>query len=326
MKITLQHLADLLKLSRATVSLALRDDERINEKTRARVQALALELDYQPNQAAASLRTQISRNIWVIISSIEGKFDRDLLNELTKYFTEYGYDCFVVFHLEDSDRYDRLIKKLLHSLADGAVIVPRRLVHDFGILKNIPLRGFPSVLVDVDVSGLGLSLITSDPRPAIFEMVTSCLQKGCENFIISSPLDNSVSRSRFGAFKDAISTNGCLRETDDIDECFWKSLDSESPFVIISDSQEGILCFSERWSSELLGREFYFICFDEWLGSVAPAKGVYVSSQNAKSIAHGAVQQLLSIIRKELPLVSDEGRIHSTPHLPFTFLSNLADV
>ena len=55
-KVTLQDVADEAKVSKATVSLALRRNPRISEPTRQRVLAAAESLGYVYNQRAASLR------------------------------------------------------------------------------------------------------------------------------------------------------------------------------------------------------------------------------------------------------------------------------
>lgn len=52
--ITLQNIADLLGVSKGTVSLALRNNTRISEGTRSRVKAAAEELGYRPNPAVSA--------------------------------------------------------------------------------------------------------------------------------------------------------------------------------------------------------------------------------------------------------------------------------
>ena len=53
--VTIKDLARTLGLSRAAISLALRDSPKIGEATRGRVHAAARELGYQPNPSAAAL-------------------------------------------------------------------------------------------------------------------------------------------------------------------------------------------------------------------------------------------------------------------------------
>ncbi|KRF33192.1 hypothetical protein ASG83_04265 [Yonghaparkia sp. Soil809] len=68
--VTMQTVADALGLSRATVSLALRDASKIAEETRLRVQAEAARLGYIPNRNAVRLRTQQRNVIGLVVPDI----------------------------------------------------------------------------------------------------------------------------------------------------------------------------------------------------------------------------------------------------------------
>lgn len=54
--INIQTLADKLKLSKSSVSKALRDSHEISKETKKKVQKLAAKLNYSPNPYASSLR------------------------------------------------------------------------------------------------------------------------------------------------------------------------------------------------------------------------------------------------------------------------------
>ena len=57
-RITMQELADIAGVTRGTVSRALSDSSRVNEKTKARIRALANKHNYQVNQRARNFRLQ----------------------------------------------------------------------------------------------------------------------------------------------------------------------------------------------------------------------------------------------------------------------------
>ena len=59
--VNLKSIAEQVGVSRMTVSLALRDDGRISEKTRERVRAVAHELGYTPNPRIGQLMAETSR-------------------------------------------------------------------------------------------------------------------------------------------------------------------------------------------------------------------------------------------------------------------------
>ena len=69
-KVTLQDVAIAASVSKATASLALSNNPRISDATRRRVLEAVEELGYVYNQRAASLRTQRSYTIGLIIKDV----------------------------------------------------------------------------------------------------------------------------------------------------------------------------------------------------------------------------------------------------------------
>ena len=65
--VTLKEIAEKLNLSITAVSKSLKDYPDISKETKARVKALAKELNYVPNSFAVNLRTKSSKTIGVII-------------------------------------------------------------------------------------------------------------------------------------------------------------------------------------------------------------------------------------------------------------------
>ena len=68
--VTLKDLARELNISTSTVSRALRDNPEISASTRARVQKLAKELNYEPNALALSLGIVKTNTIGVILPKL----------------------------------------------------------------------------------------------------------------------------------------------------------------------------------------------------------------------------------------------------------------
>ena len=64
---SLKDLAERLGVSIATVSRALRGSHEVGEEMRAKVKALAKELNYRPNPFAQSLRKEAPRIIGVVV-------------------------------------------------------------------------------------------------------------------------------------------------------------------------------------------------------------------------------------------------------------------
>src|SRR5215831_6374354 len=73
-RVTLAEIAASLGLSRATVSLVLRGSPLVADSTRERVLAAMREMGYVYHRAAASLRTQRSQTVGLVVSDITNPF------------------------------------------------------------------------------------------------------------------------------------------------------------------------------------------------------------------------------------------------------------
>ena len=67
---TLHDIAEILGVSEATVSRALRDDPQIGRRTREAVSLVAAELEYVPNHAARSLAKSASMTLGLMVPDV----------------------------------------------------------------------------------------------------------------------------------------------------------------------------------------------------------------------------------------------------------------
>ena len=68
MKTTIKDIAKATGVSPSTVSRALHDSERISKDVRERVQKVAREMNFTPNQMALGLQNRQSRIVGVVFS------------------------------------------------------------------------------------------------------------------------------------------------------------------------------------------------------------------------------------------------------------------
>lgn len=103
-RITAHQIAAMLGVSQPTVSRALRGDKKVNEDTRARIVALANELNYSVDHNALRLRTQRTYSIALVILCRRGEnkaninpFYLSLLGCIAASASERGYNLIVSF-------------------------------------------------------------------------------------------------------------------------------------------------------------------------------------------------------------------------------------
>jgi len=93
--ITIQVLADTLKISKSSVSKALRDSHEISTETKKKVLALAAKLNYSPNPYASSLRKKKSKTIAVVMPEIADSFFSLVINGIQSVAEKKGYHVLI---------------------------------------------------------------------------------------------------------------------------------------------------------------------------------------------------------------------------------------
>ena len=114
-RITLMDVAKHCGVSRATVSLVLNDSPLVNDKTAARVRIAMSELGYVKNRAAASLRTQRSDAIGVVLTQITNPYFAEFAAGLQDTLTDSGTVPLLAVSNEDLGLQKRLVKSLVEK-------------------------------------------------------------------------------------------------------------------------------------------------------------------------------------------------------------------
>ncbi|WP_404480239.1 LacI family DNA-binding transcriptional regulator [Novosphingobium sp. BL-52-GroH] len=126
---TLADLARVAGVSAGTVSRALAGKSLVNTETRERIQALARQYGFRPNQMASKLRSRRTGVIGVVIplghekrQSISDPFFLTLLGHLADQLTESGYDLMLSRAIPDgtSDWLERITGS---GMVDGVLVI-----------------------------------------------------------------------------------------------------------------------------------------------------------------------------------------------------------
>ena len=122
------ELAKLAGVSAGTVSRALAGKSVVNAQTRTRIEALAAEHNFRPNQMARRLRTQRTGVIGVVVplgherrQHISDPFFMTMLGHLADALTENGYDVMLSRTIPDAE--DWLESIVDSGMLDGVFVI-----------------------------------------------------------------------------------------------------------------------------------------------------------------------------------------------------------
>lgn len=203
MRITMDEIAKLAGVSKATVSRVLNDSEcGVGEQTRVRVKKIAEELGYSVEQTEKKKNVSFTRYIALILPDITNPFFADLAKSVEHSLRRKGYSLVLANTDFSEDNEAAQIRELMVKRLEGILLVPSgiraREEHDLPRRYQIPM-----VLVDRKLEGI--SDIPGVYSNNEYASVISCehlIRKGARDIVfISGPLNVSTSIERFEGYK-----------------------------------------------------------------------------------------------------------------------------
>jgi LacI family transcriptional regulator len=148
-KVSISDIARKAGVSVSTVSFVMNDKAvkmRISREVIEKVEQVAREMGYRPNQLARGLRTGKTKTIGLIVENISNAFFATLAKTIEDEAIKYDYK--VVYCSTDNDEVKarELINMLSQRQVDGYIITPTRQLADE--IKKLQAENKPVVLID----------------------------------------------------------------------------------------------------------------------------------------------------------------------------------
>lgn len=122
--VTLADLAERTGVSKATVSLVMRDSTQVSDATRQKVLQAAADLGYVYNRAAASLRSKTTGTVGLIATTVANPFFAEVVDGIESRLSETGSSLILTQHSDSPAMQRRQIEVMLQSRVDGVLVVP----------------------------------------------------------------------------------------------------------------------------------------------------------------------------------------------------------
>ena len=211
-RVTLMDVARHCGVSRATVSLVLNDSPLVAAKTRDRVRQAMTELGYVYNRAAASLRTQHSDAIGVVLTNITNPYFAEFATGLQDVLTSSETVPLLAVSNEDRDLQYRLIKSLVERNVDGIVLVPARGTTP----DDLPnLLGTPLVLLARRLPGMDVDYVGAQNRDGGYAAAEHLYSHGCRRIaFVGGFTDSSAREERASGVAAFLNDHGLTLDAD----------------------------------------------------------------------------------------------------------------
>lgn len=202
---TLLDIARQLKISKSTVSRALRNSKDINLETRNAVLNMAQELNYVPNYFASSLVRRKSNSIGIVVPELITDFFSQFIIIAQKAASLAGYEVIICHTNENYSNEVDILKRLFSYQVDGILLSLSSETKSLDHLQAFEDAGVPVILFNRAKSRPGLPKVLADDYEGAFVGVEHLIKNGYTKIgHIGGPENLQISKNRFKGYRDAL--------------------------------------------------------------------------------------------------------------------------
>jgi LacI family transcriptional regulator len=205
---TMADVAQVAGVSAATVSRVLAGIAgSTSDRTAANVRQIARELGYVVNGVAASLRSQQTRSIGLVLADVANPFFGRLAAGVENAMSEAGYGVILGNTSNSIEQEKKLVRLLIEKRVDALVIATSAGTGEH--IQEAIDRGVLVVLVDSELSEIKTDLIIVDDLTVSRQVVEHLLDLGHRDVaIITGRLEAAFDRGRLEGYRDALEARG----------------------------------------------------------------------------------------------------------------------
>lgn len=208
--ITIDDVAKLAGVSRATAGRVVGNYGSVSEKSRERVWDAVRQLDFQPNLIARGLRSQTTKTIAVIVGSIRNTYSTALVYAVEKEAQKKGYNVLICTTHEDIEKELKHLKDLNSRKVDGVILMSayRADANMDKKYKEFYISKLPIVFVDRNIPGINRDVIQSENFDASYKATKYLMDMGHRKIGIIATSNFSTVQERIKGYKAAFANAG----------------------------------------------------------------------------------------------------------------------
>ena len=202
---TIKEIAKQLNVSASTVSRALHDHPGIGIRTKMRVQQLARELDYEPNQTAIFFKQRKTFTIGVVIPNLKEEFFSEAINGIEDVATRHKYSVLISQSRDDIERERRILTTMKNNRVDGVIASLGANTTNYDHFTALKKFGIPLVFFDRVPATPGFNKVYSNMNSGTREAIEFLVEKGHRRIgVLNGPEKMQSSKERTETYKQVL--------------------------------------------------------------------------------------------------------------------------
>lgn len=203
--ITMKDVAEIAKVSTATVSRALKKPEKVSATTRQKVKQAATQIGYFPHVLTRNSKYTDSRIILVIVPNNSEPFLNEIIQGIEVTAAQKGYLILIMNYAHQIEQESYLMNLILTRQISGMILLCSQIPFIIsGKQQHLP----PMVMANEFVPELGLPTVHIDNLTAAFEAVNHLYQLGHRRIAcITGPRKRLLCQYRLQGYIQALQRN-----------------------------------------------------------------------------------------------------------------------
>ena len=258
MAVTIKDVAKKAGVSVATVSLSLKPETPVAEKTRRKVVQIIKETGYRPSYKAQALKGSLTNTICFLFNKpffdVVGGSYMDIFNSLNMAAAAHGYKIFL-----NSTGADMPLKEVVPQAysfgVDGVIVVSDLIEDDREFLKN---TNIPIMLINRDFQAASVSSFVFEDCNGAVQAVEYLLKIGHRTIAFVGKNKKESSNRRLQGYIAALKNAGIPIDSNLIFECDYETDSGQKAGEYISNIENrptAVLCATDRLALGLM--EFF---------------------------------------------------------------------
>lgn len=206
--VTLKDIASKLNMSISTVSKSLSNHRSISKLTKERVNKLANEWSYIPNESARHFKLNKTFTIGLILPDLLDQFFIAAINGVEEIAEKENYSIILTQTHEDVAKEKRAANVMIKNRVDGLIVAITKNTVDMALFENFKSVGIPIMCFVREPQTHSFNCVSINNKEGAFKATNFLIKKGHKRVAhIMGPETLQISRLRYEGYAEALKKN-----------------------------------------------------------------------------------------------------------------------